>query len=190
MAHNQPKSKYVCEGHISDKENVLKEVTNLRDLSNINMVLKRSTSSARQKPVPSLESSLMCSACVWKNRVFLKAEADQCAITWVKKANTGMFKGAFSAVSQSHPPCCAQLIETFPCPADFFLAWSSPVGKADLTWLVQFLNLRSISFLHPVLYLGTFSVHPQTLGDALHYERYQVDIVHLSPIPLVLSLGT
>jgi hypothetical protein len=40
MAHNQPNPKYVCEGHFSDKENILKEVINFRNLPNIDMVLK------------------------------------------------------------------------------------------------------------------------------------------------------
>lgn len=76
MAHGQPKPKYVCEGHISDKENILKEVTTFRALLNINVhQIKASTSFARQKPAPSLEPSLMCSACVWKNCVILKADA-------------------------------------------------------------------------------------------------------------------
>lgn len=43
---------------------------------------------------------------------------------------------------------------------------------------------------HLVLYLGTFSVHSQTLGAALHHESYQVDTAHLSPVPLVMSLDT
>lgn len=133
----------------------------------------------------------MCSACIRKNCVILKAEAEYQAISWVKKANTCMLKRALSAVSQSHPPCCAQLVETFPCPSAF-PPWlrSSPVGEGDLTWLVQFLTLGSMPILHLVLYLGTFSVQPQTLGAALHHERYQVDTAHLSPIPLVMSLST
>lgn len=51
-AHSQPKPKRVREGHISDKENILKEVTNFRDLSNINMVLTMSTSSAMSGVFP------------------------------------------------------------------------------------------------------------------------------------------
>lgn len=61
----------------------------------------------------------MCSDCIRKNCVILKAEAEYQAISWVKKANTCMLKRALSAVSQSHPPCCAQLVETFPCPSAF-----------------------------------------------------------------------
>lgn len=69
MAHSQPEPKYVCEGHVSDKENLLKEVTNSEPYQ-----IKMSTSFARQKPAPSLEPSLMCSACVWKNCIILKAD--------------------------------------------------------------------------------------------------------------------
>lgn len=36
MAHSQPEPKYVCEGHVSDKENLLKEVTTFRALPNQN----------------------------------------------------------------------------------------------------------------------------------------------------------
>lgn len=74
------------------------------------MCLKMSAPSARQKPAA---PALMCSACTWKNCVILQVEAKQHDITWIKDANTGVFKGAFFAVSQSHPPRFAQL-ESFP----------------------------------------------------------------------------
>lgn len=60
------------------------------------------------------------------------------------------------------------------------------MDEPDLTQWVQFLAIRSLSILWLSFSLGTFSVHPPTLGATSYCERYQVELCIWS---LILSLS-